>query len=101
LQNRRKQGTSPGHSLAAYAAHYVHPAYGELEVRLDAGRLHLLRGKRVFALEHWHDEVFSFESGLIADPQLIRFQTDPDGDVHQLLWRLEPAVGEIVFSKRK
>ncbi len=57
--NMRAKDTKPSRPLSAYVGKYSDPFYGDIEVTLRDGRLHLQVGKMQTAtLEHWHFDSF-------------------------------------------
>jgi uncharacterized protein DUF3471/beta-lactamase family protein len=101
-QVTRVQGTQPSHKLADYVGEYEHPGYGSLKVAMQEGRLEATFNGIHTPLEHWHYDTFS---GLrAADPTFenmqYTFQTDANGYVARVTVPFEPAVKEIVFTKK-
>ncbi|HJQ23790.1 MAG TPA: serine hydrolase [Blastocatellia bacterium] len=98
----RVQGTQPSHKLEDYVGEYEHPGYGSLKVTMQEGRLEATFNGIHTPLEHWHYDTFS---GLrAADPTFenmkYTFQTDANGYVARVTAPFEPAVKEIVFTKK-
>lgn len=55
----RVRGTAPSLPLGAYAGTYVDPLYGEMQVKLENGKLALyFAGDEAADLEHWHYDTF-------------------------------------------
>ncbi|MCC6537373.1 MAG: DUF3471 domain-containing protein, partial [Bryobacterales bacterium] len=97
---KRRTGTSPSRQAVEFAGVYTHPAYGEAHVEADSeGKLTLHYGGRARKLTHWHYDVFVAPGG--DQPQLWRFIADTDGEVRDVAVRLEPAVAEIVFVRKR
>jgi CubicO group peptidase (beta-lactamase class C family) len=97
IAKARKHGTTPSHPLEDYVGRYTHPAYGDIEVLLDEGKL---RGKfHGFTedLEHYHYDEFV----LTGEGEQVRvtFGLNEQGDVAELRAVLEPAVDPIVFRR--
>ena len=99
---RRKPGTRPSHTLPEYAGRFVHPAYGEMEVKVESGGLVLRRHLESFLLTHYHYDVFETpESDQNPMSGLkVRFLSGVDGGIDEMAVKLEPAVKEIVFSRK-
>lgn len=97
VEAKRQSGTALSHPLAAYAGTYRHAAYGEVKVEEHEGALRFRFGPRVRPLEHFHYDVFRYDSE--PPMQRLRFLTNVDGEVDQLAARMEPAVPEIVFTR--
>jgi CubicO group peptidase (beta-lactamase class C family) len=101
-QATRVMGTQPAHKLEEYAGEYEHPGYGVLKVTVQNGKLETLFNGIRTPLDHWHYETFN---GLrAADPTFeemkYTFQTDVNGYVARVSVPFEPAVKEIVFTKK-
>lgn len=98
----RIQGTHPAHNLEDYAGEYENPGYGLLKVVVHEGHLETVFNGITTPLEHWHYETFS---GLKADDPTFEdmkytFQADSRGYVSALAAPFEPAVKDIVFTKK-
>jgi CubicO group peptidase (beta-lactamase class C family) len=100
----RVAGTSPSHALAAYAGAYEHPAYGRADVALRAGRLVLTIDGLEMPLEHWHYNVFRVGRATDGSDRFrgtrVAFAYGAAGRIDRLQIPLEPAVADIVFSRR-
>ncbi len=106
---RRVEKTSPSHSLADYAGSYVHPAYGEIQIRLQDRELVFQRNDLVLPLQHWH-----YDAWIVKDNDLFvihishafdrasrwLFDTNADGVVSALSIKLEPGVAPIRFGRK-
>lgn len=101
---KRVEGTSPSHLLEAYAGTYSHPGYGDIEVRLEDGGLHVTFDTFEMALEHYHYDVFEIDAGVGEDlvplSGRVMFHMDKDGEIVSLGVPLEPALRDIEFEKR-
>jgi CubicO group peptidase (beta-lactamase class C family) len=98
----RVAGTQPAHKLPEYAGEYEHPGYGVLKVELKDDRLETLYNGISTPLGHWHYETFT---GMKAKDDTFEdmkytFQTDVDGFVAAVIAPFEPAVKDIVFTKK-
>ena len=103
----RKTGTRPSHLLAEFAGTYHHPGYGNLVVSARNDSLFAHSSYAGFYLQHYHYDIFkpiSQTDGMGVDedsPIRLQFTTDLKGDIAELhAIGLEPAVKEIVFSKK-
>lgn len=103
----RKTGTRPSHLLAEFAGTYYHPGYGSLVVSARNDSLFARSGYTNFFLEHYHYDIFrpvALIEGLDLErnsPIRLQFTTDLKGDITELhAIGLEPAVKEILFSKK-
>lgn len=103
----RKTGTRPSHALPEFAGNYSHSGYGSLVVSARNDSLFARSSYANFYLQHYHYDIFkpiSQTDGMGADedsPIRLQFTTDLKGDIAELhAVGLEPAVKEIVFSKK-
>jgi CubicO group peptidase (beta-lactamase class C family) len=97
-EDKRIEGTVPGHELKDYAAEYEHPAYGRMIVSLKDGTLIIETHGLSSPLEHWHYETFVAKEGELKG-QKLTFHTNALGVVHKVSAPLEPAVKDIIFSR--
>lgn len=98
----RKTGTKPAHPLDEYAGDYEHPGYGTLSVRKVDDRLEFTFNDITTPLEHWHYEVFNAlkaEDDAFENMKL-QFGNDLKGNVASVSVPFEPAVSNIVFTKK-
>lgn len=91
-------GTRPSHELMDFAGDYLHPAFGPMQVQVEAGNgsLRLVFPARTVGLKHYHYDVFSSAEGW-----LVQFTTDPAGEVAGVSVPLEPAAKPVVFTRRR
>ncbi|WP_395006085.1 serine hydrolase [Undibacterium sp.] len=97
-----KTGTKPSHPITDYAGEYEHPGYGIATITQKDGKLTVEFNGIKTPLEHWHYDTFN---GLKADDpvfedQKIQFLTGLDGEIDAVKTALEPAVKDIVFTKK-
>ena len=95
----RKQGTRMSHTVDEYCGIYEHPAYGRICVREEAGGLYIddVYGRMV--LEHYHYETCRAVSDG-GERFKITFHTDPKGILSTVSVPFEPAVRDIVFTRK-
>ncbi len=98
----RKKGTKPAHRLDEYVGDYEHPGYGTLTVRKVKDRLEFTFNEITTPLEHWHYEVFNALKGRddAFENKKLQFRTDLKGNVAAVEVPFEPAVDNIVFTKK-
>lgn len=102
----RKDGTKPAHVVSDYAGDYEHPSYGVLKVAEAAGGLSMTYNAITTPLEHWHYEVWNGKKieGAKADNTFedmrLLFRTGFSGEVEAVEAPFEPAVANIVFTRR-
>ncbi len=93
------EDTEPSHDLGDYAGQYEHPAYGDFIVEYEDkdlyGTFNNLRSK----LEHWHYDVFRATEDVWQNTK-INFLTNIKGDIDRISIPLEPAVDNIIFTKK-
>ncbi len=82
---KRAAGTRPSKPLAAYVGTYTHPAFGDVRVSLERGRLMARLGERPELkgpLAHWHYETFDWTTGDGRHPPTsVRFDFDESGEI--------------------
>ena len=98
----RVANTQPSHKLEDYAGNYEHPGYGILKIGFADGTLTATFNDITTPLEHWHYDTFN---GMKADDASFEnmkytFQTDARGYISAVTAPFEPAVKDIVFSKK-
>lgn len=97
-QDKRVAGTAPAHRLEEYVGAYTHPAYGEIRVEIEGGRLQAVTHGFRWPLEHWHYETFALAEGPFRR-QKFTFLTNAEGEVAEVACGFEPAVKDIVFKR--
>jgi CubicO group peptidase (beta-lactamase class C family) len=102
----RREGTKPVHPTAEYAGEYEHSSYGVLKVAEAAGSLSMTYNAITTPLEHWHYEVWNGKKiegekadNTFEDMRLL-FRTGFSGEVEAVEAPFEPAVANIVFTRR-
>jgi hypothetical protein len=105
LEQERIPNAPPTHDLAAYAGDYDHPGYGRMTVRHHGGTLELLFDKFVVRLKHYHYDVFEVNMegeipNIVPVRGLITFRAGASGKIDTLAIPFEPAVPDILFSRR-
>lgn len=97
----RVDDTDPSHELEDYAGEYEHPGYGIMAVTYDDDRLHAEYNSLQAELEHWHYDVFMASFPELHDQRIkFNFRTNASGDIDRVAAPLEPAVDDIVFTRR-
>ena len=102
----RKAGTKPAHPVEEYAGEYENRGYGILKVARTADGLAMTYNGITTPLEHWHYETWNGLEikGERADNTFenfrITFGTDKEGEVSSVAAPMEPAVADIVFTRR-
>jgi CubicO group peptidase (beta-lactamase class C family) len=99
-----RPGTHPSHELAEYVGDYENPGYGLL--RIDPGKqpgeLQITYNRISSPLRHFHYDVFEAPEDPLNpfEQTKVRFMTGIRGDIESVWVPLEPAVKEIVFTRR-
>ncbi len=98
----RRQGTSPSHPLSGYDGTYNHPGYGDFTVKVDGQDLVVSLDPHVVRLKHFHYDVWEIQDpgGAVPFSGLLRFETNPKGEIAKVLVPLEPAIAAIPFVRR-
>ncbi|PIQ25057.1 hypothetical protein COW36_07490 [bacterium (Candidatus Blackallbacteria) CG17_big_fil_post_rev_8_21_14_2_50_48_46] len=97
----RVPNTHPSHPLQDYLGTYHHPAYGELKLESQAGKLRLgyrdLGGK----IEHWHYDTFVVkEPDAILDKLWVHFLNNLEGDIQSVELKLDNLAEAIRFERQ-
>lgn len=98
------ENSEPSHPLTEYEGTYIHPAYGELNIRLKKSILEVDFNKMVLPLNHWHYDVFEVSDACeyyFFNGMKVSFQENVYGDIHSISIPFEPKAEEIVFIKQK
>ncbi len=98
-KEEHKAGTHPGHPLDDYVGVYTNPAYGDLRIERQGQALAVRYNALQAPLEHWHYEVWNVREG-DDEGTKVTFQTNARGEVDRLSLPLEPAVADIVFTRK-
>lgn len=93
-------GAAMSHDLDAYAGDYEHPGYGAMSISREGAALEATYNGLDFALPHYHYDVFELVNDLFVIPPKVLFSTNRAGDIDGLSVPLEPAVPDIVFTRR-
>ncbi len=98
----RVEATKYQHELAAYTGTYLHPGYGEIDVKEKDGSLVAMVGEMEMPLEHWHFESFmaSLNGSAPSATSLMNFHTDPTGKISHLSTSAEPNMDDLIFEKQ-
>ncbi|MFI5179818.1 MAG: serine hydrolase [Thermoanaerobaculia bacterium] len=102
----RKAGTKPAHPVAEYAGDYENPGYGILKVSRAGKGLSMTYNAITAPMEHWHYETWSGVAipGERVDNTFenfrVTFLTDKEGEISGLSAPMEPAVADVVFTRR-
>ena len=95
---KQVKNTQTGHPLEHYVGRYKHPAYGQVDVRLDDGKLALKLREFDMAVEHYHYETFQADHRLLGK-QKFSFITNEEGEVAALSTIMQQGVEPIQFEK--
>lgn len=94
-------GTSPSHGLEDFAATYVHPGYGELQVTVRDDELRFRLGELDLASAWRHYDTWDLSLATLDEVSFTAtFVTDAAGVVSEVLAPLEPAVEPIRLRRR-
>ncbi len=101
-RERRVTGTRPARDLTEYSGVYHHPGYGDLEVKLERGKLSFVFNDIETPLEHWHYDTFN--GGQAGDATFrdfkINFGRAVSGRVAWLEAQLEPTLDPLRLVKK-
>lgn len=99
----RKANTKPSHILSDYVGEYYNPGYGSIKISMQGDKLEMSFNNIVTPLEHWHYDVFNgIKTGKddTFDGFKLMFQSDIKGNIATISAPFEPAVKNILFTKK-
>jgi CubicO group peptidase (beta-lactamase class C family) len=93
----------PSHSLETYVGEYEAKGYPVFAVRQAAGGLEACTVGSFdwFELRHYHYDVFEWHLALFDFWMTVRFLVNDSGDVESVSIPIEPAVENIVFTRKQ
>ncbi len=80
----REQDTKPSLPLSAYVGLYHKPAYGDVKVLLEEGKLKLEWARFQGELEHWNYDTWRVKDGGSLNDAMAKFQIDEKGTPSRL-----------------
>ncbi len=102
----QKKDTKPSHPLEDFVGTFENPGYGSLSFELEDGKLKAIFNGVSSVLDHWHYDVFN----VVSEDQhtlfsrtgtKMTFHGDLRGDIAEVSIPFEPAVGDIVFKRKR
>ncbi len=99
--SQKREGTRPSHDLSEYVGTYEHAGYGVVKISLEADTLRATYHDEKAPLTHFHYDVFAVPEdplNTLGETQIL-FLYDKKGVVDRLSVTLEPAVGDIIFTR--
>jgi len=93
------KNTRPSHKLEEYAGQFENPGYGTFAVEYKDKELFASFNNMQSRLEHWHYDVFRASDDVWEDTK-INFLTNIKGDIDRISVPLEPAIDNIIFTKK-
>ena len=98
----RKPNAPPTHPVEAYAGTFEHPGYGKVTLQKgDDGSLQFAMDAIRGTLSHVHYDVFDLtDSADGGVPLRLQFGMDMKGDIVRVAIPLEPAVADIIFTRK-
>jgi hypothetical protein len=97
----REKNAPPTHSIESYLGDYEHPGYGIISIKMVDEQLQMvMNDKLILPLVHNYYDVF--EANFVQWEQQVKFSfsTDLKGNIASLAIQLEPAVKDILFTKK-
>ena len=96
IQSARVEGTSPSLPLSEYAATFVDPWQGRVQIIVENGELSLRYGRSTAKLSHWHYDTFRliWQDPLFS-PEFVTFTLDARGKADRI------KVGSLTEFKRE
>ena len=104
-EKQHQKNTHPSHPLVDYIGHYMHPAYGEIIIGKEDGRLSVEFRERTVPIDHYQYDTFRISDEdpdhllVYFDVRNVTFLLNKDGDVDRLTLPLQTGVDDIVFEK--
>lgn len=98
-ENQRQKDTHPTHALANYVGVYEHPAYGSLNLMLDADALKAEFHTEKISLRHYHYDIFEGQ----GDWEGIKFKflMNAKGDIDRVSLEMPAAAMDIEMKKKQ
>jgi CubicO group peptidase (beta-lactamase class C family) len=93
----------PSHALETYVGEYEAKGYPVFAVRLTAGQLQACTVGSFdwFELRHYHYDVFEWHLALFDFWMTVRFLVNDSGDVESVSIPMEPAVDNLVLTRKQ
>lgn len=97
----QKKDAPPSHPIESYLGEYEHPGYGTIVIKIVDEQLQMvLNDKITLPVVHYYYDVFEANFVEWDDRIKFSFSTDLKGNITSLSIQVEPAVKDIVFSKK-
>jgi CubicO group peptidase (beta-lactamase class C family) len=94
----RVLNTHPSHAVDDYVGDYVHPAYGQLNIGLQNGHLHLSFFGVSLPLMHFHYDRFDSPDDELSGRWSVNFAINPQGDIDRVSMTIDQS--EVVFIRK-
>jgi CubicO group peptidase (beta-lactamase class C family) len=89
------------HPLEAYAGSYGAPGYADIKIKWQEQQLLIWHLGEWFACNHYHYDVFEIDARERYDETIkISFTLDNQGTISLLHIPIEPAIGDMAFSRK-
>jgi len=104
-EKQHQKNTHPSHPLVDYIGHYMHPAYGEIIIGKEDGRLSVEFRERTVPIDHYQYDTFRISDEdpdhllVYNEVKNVTFLLNKNGDVDRLTLPLQTGVDDIVFEK--
>ncbi len=96
----RKPNAPTTHPLDDYVGDYWHPGYETLTISRDGDSLNATHNGWIYALKHYHYDIFEATNSDIEFSVLAPFIMDNAGKVSEFRLQLEPLVDPIIFKRK-
>jgi len=97
----QRRAAPPSHPLDDYLGDYEHPGYGVYTVRQQGDGLDLVTNDKIaMPLEHYHYDIFEADLDQLDVRFKLSFSTDLQGNIAGFSSQIEPAVPDLVFTRR-
>ena len=98
---KRKKDAPPTHSLNDYAGQFEHPAYQTLSITAEGEQLKFDLHGLAGVMKHYHYDTFQLTGeGTGLEGRKLTFLMNQAGEIDRVSIALEPAVKEIVFTRK-
>jgi uncharacterized protein DUF3471 len=96
----RHADAKPSHPLADYVGKYAADGYAPFVIKQEGEQLYDWLGGEWWNLDHYHYDVFELDMKHFELHMKIAFQTDTRGAIVSLSIPIEPAVKDVIFTRR-
>lgn len=97
----QKKDAPPSHSIESYLGDYEHPGYGIVSIAMVDEQLEMvMNDKLTLPIVHCYYDIFEANFVQLDEKFKFSFSTDLKGNIASLTTQVEPAVKDIVFTRK-